>query len=75
MKCQESDSNPHISLNRQLPPIDVNTLNINHDIICLHYQQLLADNKPTPLHMIICGTAGTGKSYLNSLKNYILCVF
>ena len=37
-----------------------------HDIICHHNKQLLAGNHPTPFHMIICGTAGTGKSYLIS---------
>ena len=70
MKRQESDANPCAAWNRQLPPIDVGTLNTNqnkaYDIICRHHQQLLANNKPTPLCMIICGTAGTGKSYLMS---------
>ena len=70
MKRQESDSNPCVSWNRQLPPTDVGTLNTNqkkaYDILHRHHQQLLANNKPTPLRMIICGTAGTGKSYLIS---------
>ena len=70
MKRQESDANPCAAWNRQLPPIDVGTLNTNqnkaYDIICRHHQQLLANNKPTPLCMMICGTAGTGKSYLIS---------
>lgn len=67
MKRQESDSNPHSPWHRQLPAIDVSTLNTNqktaYDKICHHHQQHLVGNKPTPLRMIICGTAGTGKSY------------
>jgi len=32
----------------------------------LHHHQ---ENNPTPIHMVVCGTAGTGKSYLiNCLK-------
>ena len=66
LKRQESCS----SWNRHLLPTDITTLNGNqkkaYDHICNHYQQLQAGKNHQPLRMIICGTAGTGKSYLIS---------
>lgn len=48
--------------------VDITTLNyeqnLAYKIIILHSQQLASNQHPLPLHMIICGTAGTGKSYL-----------
>jgi len=53
---------------RQLPPVDVTTLNPKqqhaYDLIKAHYIQLLQGENPPPLHAIVSGTAGTGKSYL-----------
>lgn len=47
---------------------NIRTLNVEqktaYDIICRHQEQLIAHNNPTPLRMIVCGTAGTGKLYL-----------
>ena len=55
---------------RQLPPIDIATLNskqrLAYDIIQHHHSELTIGNNPDPLYMIILGTAGTGKSYLIS---------
>ena len=69
-KRKESESNPHVSWHRQLPQIDVNTLNSHqntaYDIVCHHQHQFIAGNNPSPLRMIICCTASTGKSYLIS---------
>ena len=28
------------------------------------YNYIFQENDPTPIHMVVCGTAGTGKSYL-----------
>ena len=60
----------------QLPTIDVATLNpkqlqaYNH--IKSHYFQYRANHSPPPLHMIVSGTAGTGKSYLISAITHLL---
>ncbi len=55
---------------RQLPPVDLSSLNVKqrlaYDIIVDHQTQLMANHQPAPLHMLVCGTAGTGKSYLIS---------
>ncbi len=65
---KEADDSPCSPWHRQLPSVDINTLNVQqkkaYDIIYRHHEQLVADNHPPPLHMIVCGTAGTGKSYL-----------
>ena len=49
--------------------VDIATLNskqrLAYDIISDHHHTLTTQNQePPPLHMIVCGTAGTGKSYL-----------
>ena len=53
---------------RQLPPVDVTTLNPKqqhaYDLIKAHHIQLLQGENPPPLHAIVSGTSGTGKSYL-----------
>ena len=36
------------------------------DKILTHHQQFITGCNPSPLHMIVSGTAGTGKSYLIS---------
>ena len=58
-----------------LPTIDINTLNPKqraaYNIVYTHFQQHQAASQP--LHMIICGTAGTGKSYLISAISNLLC--
>ena len=55
---------------RCVPAIDIQTLNQKqrkaYDIVKSHYDQQLSHKKPNPLLMLICGTAGTGKSYLIS---------
>ena len=70
LKRQENSDNSLSPWYRHLPPVSTSTLNVQqkiaYDIICHHHQQLDADLSPTPLHMIISGTAGTGKSYLIS---------
>ena len=40
--------------------------NLAYTIILNHYHPLTQNRHPSPLHMIICGTAGTGKVYLIS---------
>lgn len=71
-----SDNNPESPWQRQLPPVDISTLNAKqhqaYDIIRCHYAQLTAGNEPTPIHMIVSGTAGTGKSYLISAMAQLL---
>ena len=37
-----------------------------YNIVASHHRSLLNGNNPNPLHMIVCGTAGTGKSFLVS---------
>lgn len=44
----------------------------DYDILHHHYNQYCAGNTATPLHMIVCGTAGTGKSYLISAIAQVL---
>ena len=47
--------------------IDIATLNskrLAYEIVSEHYHALTTLNQNPPLHMIVCGTAGTGKSYL-----------
>ncbi len=61
---------------RQLPTVNVHTLNPKqrhaYDIISDHQTQIQAGTNPEPLHMIISGTAGTGKSYLINALNQLL---
>lgn len=56
--------------NRQLPSVDISTLNakqrLAYDIIIHHRSQKISGRHPDPLYMIVCGSAGTGKSYLIS---------
>jgi hypothetical protein len=54
---------------RQVNSVDINSLNseqcLAFNIISQHHHKLITDQKPSSLHiMIVCGTAGTGKSYL-----------
>ena len=69
-KHREANGSPHSPWHRQLPAVDISTLNVEqkkaYDIICHHHEQITAGNNPPPLHMIVCGTAGTGKSYVIS---------
>ena len=50
------------------PASSVESLNeqqrLAYDIVTNHNQTRLSGDQVKPLHMIICGTAGTGKSYL-----------
>ena len=54
--------------NQHFPQINIDTLNpkqlcvYNH--VKHHFTQLNEHNQPSALHMIVSGTAGTGKSYL-----------
>ena len=65
-----SMEDPNSPWHRQLPTVDISTLtskqNLAYTIILNHYHQLSQNHHPLLLHMIIhvCGTAGTGKSYL-----------
>ena len=53
-----------------MPHVDIAKLNNNqrlaYDIVEQHHQARIADEATAPLHMIISGTAGTGKSFLIS---------
>ena len=57
-------------LNIQRRTVDITTLNteqsIAYSIVQHHHNSLSLNQQPPPLRMIICGTAGTGKSYLIS---------
>ena len=61
---------------RHVPPVDITTLNYEQQLayrIVLQHSLLLASNQhPPPLHMMVCGTAGTGKSYLISAISHCL---
>ncbi len=65
---RESLDTPNSQWCRTLPPVDVNTLNDKQNAaytaIVSHHTRLMSGQSIPPLHMIICGTAGTGKSYL-----------
>ena len=69
-KRAEANGNPQSSWHRQLSVIDISTLNMQQStafhIILRHHELHLANSNPSPLRMIVCGTAGTGKSYLIS---------
>ena len=61
---------------RHLPPVDITTLNYEQTvafrIVEEHSSQLASNQHPPPLHMVVCGTAGTGKSYLiNAIAQYL----
>lgn len=64
----ETQDDPNSLWHRQLPPVDISSLNMKqqmaYDIILHHQAQVTANHQPPPLHMLVCGTAGTGKSYL-----------
>ena len=61
---------------RQLPPVDIQSLtteqHLAYNIVCSHHMSTLCGELPEPLHMIICGTAGTGKSFLISALAHLL---
>ena len=65
-----SMEDPTSQWHRQLPTVDTSILtakqNLAYTIILDHYRQLTLNQHPLPLQMIVCGTAGTGKSYLIS---------
>jgi len=58
----------HSDFVQYLPPVDISTLNyeqtLAYRIVLEHSNQLSSNQNPPPHHMIVCGTAGTGKSYL-----------
>lgn len=49
---------------RQLPAVNIQALTsqqrLAFNIVDTHYRSILGGEIPDPLHMIICGTAGTG---------------
>ena len=61
---------------RHIHPVDVTTLNseqaLAYKIVQSHSEQLASIPSPPPLHMVVCGTAGTGKSYLISALSQLL---
>ena len=63
-----AEENPTSQWVRQLSPVDTTTLShkqlIAYNIIVDHYRHVLNNSQHSPLHMLIYGTAGTGKSYL-----------
>ena len=68
---KESDDNPTSPWHRTLPPADPSTLNekqlLAYSTIIQHHAKCTTDQTPpSPLYMLVCGTAGTGKSYLIS---------
>ena len=67
-----SDSTWH----RQLPAVEVTTLNSKqkhaYDLIQDYHVRFLSAGNTHPLHMIVSGTAGTGKSYLISAITHLL---
>ena len=58
------------AVHRQLPSVDISTLNNKqrraYELIQSHSSRILSGESPEPLHMLVSGTAGTGKSYLIS---------
>ena len=78
MTRQESTDNSLSPWQRHLPIIHTRTLNAQqktaYDIISSHYMQLTEDGNSPPLRMMVCGTAGTGKSYLISAIAHTLAV-
>ncbi len=67
---QETQDDPNSHWHRQLPPVDLSSLNVKqrqaYDTILHHQTQFMTGQQPAPLHMLVCGTAGTGKSFLIS---------
>lgn len=65
--CEDDPNSPW---HRQLPTVDVSSLNaqqnLAYTVIVQHHLQVMQKQHPSPLHMIVCGTTGTGKSYLIS---------
>lgn len=51
-------------------PVDVRSLNEEqlraYNIVSSHYRSVLNGDNPEPLYMLVCGTAGSGKSFLIS---------
>ena len=60
----------HPALRRALPSVDSQLLNTDQRraylLIADHCQHARSGHALEPLHMIVCGTAGTGKSFLIS---------
>lgn len=75
-KHAEANGTLHSPWHRQLPPIDISTLNMQqrtaYDIVHHHHELLIDGSNPAPLHMIVYGIAGTGKSYLISAIAHVL---
>ena len=67
------NSNTNSEWHRQLPAVDITTLNTKqrhiYNLIESHYQ---SGDVRNPLHVIVSGTAGTGKSYLISAIAHLL---
>ena len=64
----KANNNPASQPTCQISPVDVLTLSykqlLAYNIVSRHYRKMLNNEEQSPLHMIICGTAGTRKSYL-----------
>ncbi|XP_078371416.1 ATP-dependent DNA helicase Pif1-like [Oculina patagonica] len=73
----EAREDPTVTINqRQQEPVNVNTLTTHqrlaYNIVENHQQSLTTDTPLEPLHMIVLGSAGTGKSYLiNTFSNLL----
>ena len=66
---KESQDDPSSPWHLQLPPGDITTFNPKQHLaynISHNHNEIIANNQPAPLHMLVCGTAGIGKSYLIS---------
>ena len=66
----------HLVFGRHLPPVDITTLNYEQSVafkmVEEHSSQFASNQQPPPLLMVVCGTAGTGKSYLiNAIAQYL----
>lgn len=59
-----------------MPATDISTFNEEqhraYDTLVRHQVQIIANQKPNPLFMLVCGTAGTGKLYLISTIAHVL---
>lgn len=53
-------------------PLSTHYKEQHNDVIYHHHQEHNAGNNLSPLHMIVCSTAGTGKSYLISALSNLL---
>ena len=69
-QCHLSKVSSNSTWHGQLPAVDVTSLNSKqkhaYDLIQDYHVRFLSAGTTDPLHMIVSGTAGTGKSYLIS---------